>query len=103
MATIKVQDLNATIPAQPGQSILNSLIHEGQPITTTCGGKARCGCCRIRILEGNIGVSQVNEQEIRKLGDEVISQKWRLACQTHILRDITIYIPGADELDQHCL
>ena len=103
MAKITIDNLNKTVEALPGRSLLISLLNTEQLIHTVCGGKAVCGCCRIRILEGGAKLSPVNQYEKARLGLEIMKDGWRLACQTHILRDVTIYIPGPDELDFICL
>lgn len=102
MPTIIIDNLGREVPAMPGQSLLGSLLHDGQPIHTRCGGKARCGCCRVRVLSDGRGMSPRRDGERSLLGEENIAQGWRLACQTHILRDITIHLPTAAELDPGC-
>jgi ferredoxin len=102
MSKITVENLGVTIEARAGQSILISLQYEALPIHTVCGGRARCGCCRIRILEGAKGATPVNEYERVRLGIELIEEGWRLACQVHVLHDVTIFLPTADELDASC-
>lgn len=102
MANVTIENLGITITAQPAQSLLNSLLYEDVPIHTVCGGRARCGCCRVKVIDGQKGVSPVNKYENVRLSEKVIEQGWRLACQVHILRDITIYLPTADELDPEC-
>ena len=102
MAEITIENLGRTIPALPGRSLLTSLLYEELPIHTVCGGRARCGCCRIRILAGAHGLSPANSREKERLGQEERAAGWRLACQTHTLRDITIHLPSADELAPHC-
>lgn len=99
---ITIQNLDVTVDARPGQSLLNSLLYEEIHIHTVCGGKARCGCCRIRIVSGSKGLTPVNKYETVRLGKELLDDGWRLACQTSTLRDVTIYLPTADELDSHC-
>lgn len=102
MPTITIDNLGRKVPALPGQSLLTSLLHEGQPIHTRCGGKARCGCCRVRVLEGATGSSPRRPQELARLGEEAMGSGWRLACQTYVLRDVALYLPPAEELDAAC-
>lgn len=102
MANIIIYNLNVSVEALPGRSLLISLLNADQPIHTVCGGKAACGCCRIGILDGGAGLSPVNQYEKARLGPEIIKDGYRLACQTHILRDVTIYLPVAAELDSIC-
>lgn len=102
MAEIKIENLDRTVPALPGRSLLISLLHEEQPVHTVCGGKAQCGCCRVKILEGGKKLSPVRPGEKARLGADKLAEGWRLSCQTHNLRDVTLYLPSADELDTHC-
>ena len=102
MPKITIENLGVSIDVKPGQSLLNTLLYEEIPIHTKCGGRARCGCCRVLILEGMKGTTPVNEYEKLKLPAEEIKTGWRLACQVHTLRDITLYLPEGDELAPEC-
>ncbi|MFT5727202.1 MAG: Na+-transporting NADH:ubiquinone oxidoreductase subunit F [Desulforhopalus sp.] len=102
MSKIIIDNLNVTVDALPGRSLLISLLNADQPIHTVCGGKAACGCCRIRILEGGVKLSPVNQYEKARLGLELIKKGWRLTCQVHALRDVSIYLPSGEDLDSHC-
>lgn len=99
---ITITRLQVKVPAIPGHSLLNSLLHAAQPVHTVCGGRAGCGCCRIRIISTTEGISPINERERGRLSSEELAAGWRLACQTHTLRDIVIDLPTADELPDHC-
>ena len=103
MAEINIKNLQTTIAARLGYSLLNTLLHEEQPIHTVCGGRARCGCCRIRVLAGEKGTSPINDLEKVRLTAEELDAGWRLACQTYTLRDITIHLPTSEELDPTCV
>lgn len=102
MTTVTIENLGVTVTAQPAQSLLNSLLYEEMPIHTVCGGRARCGCCRVRVIAGQKGITPVNKYETVRLTEEELEQGWRLACQVHILRDITIYLPTSEDLDREC-
>jgi len=102
VARINIKNLQTTVAARPGYSLLNTLLQEDQPIHTVCGGRARCGCCRIRILAGEKGTSPINDLERVRLTAEELESGWRLACQTHTLRDIAIHLPTSEELDPTC-
>ena len=101
-AKITISNMNVTVDALPGRSLLISLLQADQPVHTVCGGKAGCGCCRVRIVKGASTLSPINDAEKARLGPEKISDGWRLACQTHMLRDVTIYLPEKEELDSIC-
>lgn len=100
--SITIQNHNLEISCQPAYSLLNNFLINDAPIHTTCGGHANCGCCRIKILKGKKGLTQPNEREVRRLGKDLISQGWRLSCQTHSLRDLVVYMPTSNELERGC-
>lgn len=102
MALLTITNLQVTIEVKPGHSLLNTLLHEDQPVHTLCGGRARCGCCRIKIQSGRKGLSPINDGEKRRLTAEELAAGWRLACQTHALRDVAIHLPTSQELDSIC-
>lgn len=86
-----------TVTVNPAFSLLNNYLMQNVPIQTVCGGKAACGRCRFRVIEGASGLSPARPAEIARLGDFLIAEGWRLSCQTHALRDVTIELPGLTE------
>ena len=100
--TVTILNHDLQIHCKPAYSLLNNFLINDAPIHTICGGHANCGCCRIKLLEGKNGTTQPNEREVRRLGKDLISRGWRLSCQTHSLRNITIHMPTSGELDPGC-
>ena len=89
-----------TITVNPAFSLLNNYLMQNIPVQTVCGGKAGCGRCRFRVLEGAAHLSPVRPAEIARLGETLIRAGWRLSCQSHALREVTIELPGmAEEFD----
>lgn len=62
--------------------LLDAALNQGKPIKYKCR-KGTCGQCTVQILQGQ-GLSQPNEQEHKKLGNE-LTNGYRLACQAVIL------------------
>jgi ferredoxin len=89
---------NKEIPCNPSISLLNNILASGTNIETICGGRGRCGKCRIKVLDKSKYVTPVKDTEKHRL-KHLIEEGWRLACQTYSLRDIKIYLPtpGSDE------
>ena len=87
-----------TVTVNPAFSLLNNYLMQNIPIQTVCGGKAACGRCRFRVLDGAAGLSPVRPAEIARLGETLIAAGWRLSCQTHALREVTIELPGMEEI-----
>lgn len=94
---IYIKNLNKRITINPAFSLLNNFLMQEIPIQTVCGGKAQCGRCRIKILEGGEFLTPMRDPERNRLGEELIKQNWRLSCQNHTLRDLVIEIPALDE------
>jgi hypothetical protein len=56
----------------------------------------------VRIEPGGKGVSPRRPEEEALLGAERSAAGWRLACQTYLLRDVTLSLPSAAELEAKC-
>ncbi len=92
MASIRIANTGEVVQTSAAISILNSLQRAGVSIKHVCGGKAQCGTCRYRIIEGERYLSPVNERERIRLDALGNPEKVRLACQTYAFGDITIEI-----------
>ncbi|MFP4442587.1 MAG: ASKHA domain-containing protein [Spirochaetia bacterium] len=68
--------------------------HTDFNLPAPCGGKGRCGKCRIKILSGN--VSDPGEEEKKHL-DEDINQGYRLACLSYPGSDLEVLIEKGPE------
>lgn len=75
-----------------GTRLLDCLVKRGLPVIATCGGKGRCGSCRVRIKGG-----QKHPDELDRLfmPQSLLKQGYRLACQYRVMHDLTIEIPGS--------
>ncbi len=96
---IRIKGREEAIPSSPVISILNLLQRNGIPIQTICGGRAQCGRCMIRILEGGERMNKKNQREIIRLETLKAGEDMRLACQSYTRGDIEIKIinrPSAD-------
>lgn len=102
MPEIRIANRGVSLDVNPAFSLLNNLLMARIPVQTFCGGRAQCGRCRFRVIEGAAHLSPVLPAETARLGDALIAAGWRLSCQTHALLDVTIELPGMDEeLDAH--
>jgi ferredoxin len=92
VAQIRVLNPDVVVKTSAAVSILNTLQREGVQIKHLCGGKAICGTCRCKILEGEQYLSPIKERERIRLEALGNPEKVRLACQTYTFGDITIEI-----------
>jgi len=72
-------------------SIMQAFTDAGVKITSICGGKGKCGRCKIIIREGRVTPITNNEKDM--LSTEEIERGIRLACQTKPLSDLKVEIP----------
>jgi ferredoxin len=73
-------------------SLLNTLLVAGLRIRHDCGGKALCGTCAVRVIEGGAGLSPVGGREAERLAAGDRPADFRLACQARAARDVEIAI-----------
>ena len=84
------------VPLSPVVSVLNLLLREGIPISHSCGGKALCGTCRVRVIseEGKTApLNGIGPREAERLRALNLNPPYRLACQIYARSDVTIEIP----------
>lgn len=89
MPLITFQTSGKTIEVDKDANLLRTSIRFECAVPFKCGGGI-CGTCKVRIVEGNANLSKVMKKEIDRLGEEKISQGYRLACQTSIIGDVTL-------------
>ena len=78
------------VTANAGDNILELAQKEGIGIDAPCSGNGTCGKCRVKIIAGT-----VESPESLKLSDEDYNDGWRLACQSRVMGDVTIWVPAA--------
>ena len=90
---IDVNDGARTLTVKGGSSLLTTLSGEGIFIPSSCGGRATCGVCKVRVTTD---VGPHLPTEIPFMSPEEIKNNVRLSCQIKVKADIGIAIP--DEL-----
>jgi len=71
--------------------LLDAAKNVGIDIKSICGGKAKCGKCRVKV-SGKF-LNKVTTSEKKLISFEDIKNGYRLACCTKIFGDTEIYIP----------
>ncbi len=77
-----------TIPH--GVSLLSGLAKNGILVPSACGGNARCGACKIKVVRG---AGPVLPQEEALIGPEERTARYRLSCQVKVENDLSIEVP----------
>lgn len=96
MARVTFRPGGVVAAAAAGESLFEIGRRNGVPISTSCGGKASCGLCRVVIVEGEQHLSPLGPLERRHLGNVYFITKQRLSCQARLLADdadVTIDVP----------
>lgn len=75
--TVEEAGKRTKISLEKGQSILDALTKQGIYVSAACGGKGRCGKCKIQVTEGMLPVTKGDAQ---KLSEEELASGIRLSC-----------------------
>ncbi len=78
------------ILVQGEDSALNILAKNKIFLPSACGGKATCGVCKFRVLEGDKNIKPTEEPFLSKQERE---DGVRLSCQVKVKQDLSIEIP----------
>ena len=82
-----------------GYTLLNNLLLNDITTHAKCGGKAICGRCRVKITTELKHCNKPSAEEKIILSELELEDGWRLACQTHCIKNISLYIPELSELE----
>ena len=86
---IVVEDRGKKIICAAGQPLLSVLREHGICVAAPCGGSGRCGKCRIRLVSGELKVTQADRQY---LSERELASGVRLACAAHPTDNLRIRI-----------
>lgn len=85
----------ATLQAQPGDSICETLLEHGIEIEHACEMSCACTTCHVVVREGFASLGEMDESE-----EDLLDRAWgleptsRLSCQAIVAQqDVTIEIP----------
>lgn len=84
------------IEVEENKTLFELLTKEGINIPASCGGKGRCGKCKVKLLKVH-STSRPSSAESRFLTDKEIEQGYRLACQFFIAEDTTVVLPDSSD------
>ncbi len=87
---VRHEDEERDFKVKGGGYLHSSLMENGIDISSSCGGKATCGYCKIKVLSG--GGEILPTEEIFMSRKEK-REGMRLACQVKIRNDLEIEIP----------
>jgi len=82
-----------------GSTIFYAAKEAGIGIRSECGGKGKCGKCKI-IVKNSKAVSKLTKAERAHLSKSQIKLGYRLACQTIALQNVMVMIPPESRLER---
>ncbi|AWB91481.1 ASKHA domain-containing protein [Aeromicrobium chenweiae] len=74
----------------PAVSVFDAASWNGIAVDSTCGGHGTCKKCKVKILDGTVPVSPMDQ---RAFGPDQLADGWRLACLAAVHTDLAIEIP----------
>lgn len=87
---IDINGGNKILDVAPGNSLMGALAEEKIFLPSACGGKANCGQCKVRVLEGG---GNILPTETGFFNRKQIKDNWRLGCQVKVKEDLKIEVP----------
>ena len=88
--TVKQEDQEKEFVVEGGNYLISDLTANNVNVSSSCGGKATCGYCKIKVLNGGGEILPTEEVFMSR---EEKHDNMRLACQVKVKNDIEIYIP----------
>lgn len=88
--TVAQEEEKREFKVQGGNTLLADLTEHKFNISSSCGGKATCGYCKVKVVRG--GGPLLPTEEIFMSREEKLDSI-RLACQVKVKNDLEIYIP----------
>lgn len=92
--TVRFEPAGLKTEVARGSTILEAARQAGVYLTSICGGDGYCGKCRAVVDEGEVEAPPTALLSPQETRDNVV-----LACQTHILTDLTVTVPRSHLLD----
>ena len=86
---IDINDGKKELDVTPGGTLMGTLAGEKLFLPSACGGKANCGQCKVRVLEGG---GEILPTEVGFFNRKQIKEGWRLGCQVKVKDNLKIQV-----------
>jgi uncharacterized 2Fe-2S/4Fe-4S cluster protein (DUF4445 family) len=97
--TVHIQIDQRTLTTEKRVTLMESMVSAGVLLRSDCGGRGRCGKCRVRVADVEPGgLSEPDGEERQALGADRLAAGWRLACRAHVLGEVSLNLPGESRL-----
>ena len=88
--TLSFEPAGKTVRVPSGVSVFDAALWNGIPVDSTCGGHGTCKKCKVRITDGSVPASRLDE---RAFTAEQLAEGWRLACMANAVASLTVDVP----------
>ncbi|MBW7876469.1 MAG: (2Fe-2S)-binding protein [Candidatus Cloacimonetes bacterium] len=89
MALVRFSKEELDVEVTQEISVLTLALNQKIPMTHSCGAELKCATCKIRVLDGMMGLSNPSTAEIRMLEQNRFPDFIRLGCQARIQPEYT--------------
>jgi len=105
MSQVRFLPNGKKIDASLGDYLLELARRAKVDLAGPCGGKALCGKCVVKIIEGKDKLSDPTDDELFAIGMRRVQEGYRLACRCRIIREgeVTVFVPCESRLEEHAL
>ncbi len=87
---VSINNGSKELEVTPGGDLMHTLADHGIFLPSACGGKANCGQCKVRVVEGG---GEILPTEKGFFSRKEIKAGWRLGCQVKIKDNVKIAVP----------
>lgn len=87
---LRFEPSGTAVRVPPGVTLFDAASWNGIAIDSTCGGHGTCKKCRVRVVDGSVPTTPLDERAFR--ADE-LEDGWRLACRAEACGDVVVDVP----------
>ncbi|PUA34231.1 MAG: hypothetical protein B9J98_01175 [Candidatus Terraquivivens tikiterensis] len=105
MVTVSFMPEGKRAEAKIGESLLEVARRSGVDIIGPCNGRALCGKCTVKIINGSDSVSAATEEEKAVLTPRKLNEGYRLSCRCRVVREgaISVFVPSESRSGEYVL
>lgn len=89
---VDFQPVGRHVLVESGTTVLDAAQKAGVGLSAICGGGGSCGACVVR-LGSHAAITPPNAIEQDELGEQALTEGYRLACQVQVLGPVRVEIP----------
>jgi 2Fe-2S ferredoxin len=91
MPKVNIPQKNMTLDAEPGSSLMHTLLSAQIPVASSCDGEGICSMCRVQILATDSNsIVEPNDLEKGTLQRNNCEPGDRLSCQVLVTVDMSV-------------